>query len=185
MRRDFFAELESKVANQMFWDDISGRALKSELVREAREDERRVCVEANVFTKVPISECWSETGAPPVSTKWVDINKGDDNDPDYRSRWVGREFKGNDRNRDDLFAATPPLEAKRSLIALASCQTGVPRNKIKKLGFIDIRQAYFHAKAKRLMYVVIPEEFCEPGEFGKVCGRLNYSLYGIRDTANN
>ena len=68
---------------------------------------------------------------------------------------------------------------------MASCQKGLPKDKIKKLGFIDIRKAYFHAKAKRLMYVVLPEEFCEPGEFGQVCGRLNYSLYGTRDAANN
>ena len=35
------------------------------------------------------------------------------------------------------------------------------------------------------MYVQLPEEFCEPGEFGNVCGKLNYSLYGTRDTASN
>ena len=35
-------------------------------------------------------------------------------------------FKGRDTDRDDLFAATPPLEAKRSLIAMAACQRGVP-----------------------------------------------------------
>ena len=98
---------------------------------------------------------------------------------------MGREFRGNDNDRDDLFAATPPLEAKKSLIALASCQKGVPKHQCKKLGFIDIRKAYFHAKAKRLIYVALPEEFCEPGEFGKVCGRLNYSLYGTRDAASN
>ncbi len=98
---------------------------------------------------------------------------------------MGREFKGNDGNRDDLFAATPPLEAKKSLIALASCQRGVPDHLNKKSGFIDIRKAYFHAKVKRLVYVSLPEEFCEPGEFGQVCGRLNYSLYGTRDAASN
>ena len=135
--------------------------------------------------KSPLMNVFSRTGGPPVSTKWLDINKGDDNDTDYRSRWVGREFKGKNKDRDDLCAATPPLEAKRSLIALASCQKGVPHNKYKKLGFIDIRKAYFHAEAERLVYVSLPEEFCDPGEFGRVCGRLNYSLYGTRDAANN
>ena len=129
-------------------DDVSGKVLKDGLVCAARADEKAGVLKHNVFTKVPISECYSETGGPPISTKWVDINNGDDSDPDYRSRWVGREFKGNDKNRDDLFAATPPLEAKRSLIAIASCQKGVPRVKRQKLGFIDIRKAYFHAKAK-------------------------------------
>ena len=64
---------------------------------------------------------------------------------------MGREFKGHDKARDDLFAATPPLEAKRSLIALASCQRDVDSSNIKKLGFIDIRKAYFHVKVKRLI----------------------------------
>ena len=31
----------------------------------------------------------------------------------------------------------------------------------------------------------LPEEFCEPGEFGNVCGRLKCSLYCTRDAASN
>ena len=127
-----------------------------------------------MFDKVPIKECWDKTNAKPVSTRWVDINKGDDSDPDYRSRWVGREFKGKDNDRDDLFAATPPLEAKKALIASAACQKGVDPRKLKKLGFIDIRKAYFHARVKRLIYVELPPEFLEPHEVGNVCGRLNF-----------
>ena len=153
---------------------MSGKVLDSKLVKAARKDEKDGVYSCKIFDKVPIKECYDNTGAAPVSTRWIDINKGDDDDPDYRSRWVGREFKGNDKNRDDLFAATPPLEAKKSLMALASCQRGVPLHKMKKLGFIDIRKAYFHAKVKRLVYVQLPEEFCEPGEYGNVCGRLNF-----------
>ena len=126
-----------------------------------------------------------KTGANPVSTKWVDINKGDEQNPEIRCRWVGREFKGNDNNRDDLFAATPPLEAKKALVHLAANQIGIHKNAIRKLGFIDIKKAYFHAKAKRLVYVDLPDEALKPGEKGKVCGRLNCSLYGTRDAANN
>ena len=114
----FFAELETRVAQELFWDDVSGRALKAELVRAAREDERRGCEDANVFTKVPIKECFDVTGEAPISTRWVDINKGDDDNPNYRSRWVGRDFKGGDKDRDDLFAATPLLEVKKLLIIL-------------------------------------------------------------------
>ena len=109
-----------------------------------------------------------------ISTKWIDTNKGDPSNPDYRSRWVGREFKGHDKDREDLFAATPPLEAKKSLIGLAASQMGVDNKYCTKLGFIDIRTAYFHAPCKRVMYVQLPEEFCEPGEFGTVFGKLNF-----------
>ena len=37
----------------------------------------------------------------------------------------------------------------------------------------------------RDIYVELPDEFLEPGEKGKVCGKLNYSLYGTRDAAKN
>ena len=47
--------------------------------------------------------------------RWVDTNKGDTINWDVRSRLVARDFKGGDKDRDDLFAATPPLEAKKML----------------------------------------------------------------------
>ena len=73
------------MANQLFWDDISGRALRPDLVKEAREDERRGCLEANAFTNVPIQMCYDATGEAPISTRWVDINKGDNDNPNYES----------------------------------------------------------------------------------------------------
>ena len=36
-----------------------------------------------------------------------------------RSRLVARDFKGGDKDRDDLFAETPPLEGKRLLMSRA------------------------------------------------------------------
>jgi hypothetical protein len=168
-----------------FVDDVSGMILDTQRVKAARKEEIEGVNKHNVYTKVPIQECWDKTGQAPVSTKWVDINKGDIENPDIRCRWVGREFKGNDTGREDLFAATPPLEAKKALLHMAANQIGIPKKRFRKLGFIDIKKAYFHAKAKRLVYVDLPDEALEPGEKGKVCGRLNYSLYGTRDAANN
>ena len=37
-----------------------------------------------------------------------------------RSRPVAKDFKGGDKDRDDMFAATPPLESKRLLISRAA-----------------------------------------------------------------
>ena len=68
--------------------------------------------------------------------------------PNYRSRWVGRDFKGNDKDRDDLFAGTPPLEAKKLLISCAASQLGKPLNKQKRLSFIDIK--------KKLTFYFVP-----------------------------
>ena len=72
-------------------------------------------------------------GKMPVGTRWVDINKGDDQNPNYRSRFVGREFKGTDQNRDVLFAAAPPLESIKALISMAASQRGVHKSKLEKL----------------------------------------------------
>ena len=54
-----------------------------------------------------------------MTVRWVDTNKGTF---DYliRSRLVARDFKGDDKDRDDLFAETPPLEAIRLLLSRAA-----------------------------------------------------------------
>eukprot|EP00973_Karenia_brevis_P044362 6145665-Karenia_brevis.AAC.1 len=52
--------------------------------------------------------------------RWVDTNKAwKKGDMDVRSRMVARHFKGGDKDRDDLFAETPPMEAKRMLMSRA------------------------------------------------------------------
>ena len=92
--------------------------------------------------------------------KWVDINKGDEVNKEYRSRLVAKEIK-RDR-RDDLFAATPPLEAKKMLFSAAvterighhPCQ----REEGMTIDFIDISRANFQADAIRNVYVQLPDE---------------------------
>ena len=49
---------------------------------------------------------------------------------------------------------------------------------------IDVRRAYFYAKATRPVYIEIPIEDYEPGDEGRVA-KLNLSLYGTRDAAQN
>ena len=57
-----------------------------------------------------------DKGSSPFDAKRVcDHIKGDDFEPEYRSRWVAQEVK-TDR-REDLFAATPPLEAIKLLLS--------------------------------------------------------------------
>ena len=50
----------------------------------------------------------------------MDVNKGDDQNLEYRSRLVAKEIKKD--KREDLFAATPPLEAKKILLSMAATQ---------------------------------------------------------------
>ena len=55
------------------------------------------------------------------------------------------------------------------------------KEKGQKIDFIDVRRAYFHAPARRLVYVKLPPEDGEPG----MCGRLVKALYGTRDAAQS
>ena len=87
--------------------------------------------------------------------------------------------------RDDLFAATPPLEAMKLLLSLAVTEgVGYQKGHKKsgmKLDFIDIRRAYYHAPARREVYVKLPPGDEEEG----MCGLLIKSLPGTRDAAQN
>ena len=49
---------------------------------------------------------------------------------------------------------------------------------------VDVKRAYFYARSRRPVYVEIPIEDFEPGDEHMV-GRLNLSLYGTRDAAQN
>ena len=65
-----------------YWDDMSGKALKEELVKVARSEEMRYFKEYGVYKKVPETECWYHTGKGPIGVRWVDINKGDELNPE-------------------------------------------------------------------------------------------------------
>ena len=76
-----------------YFDSVNGGYLKPELVREARAEELRWVKEKKIWEWRPTEECWNEAGAKPVPLKWVDTNKGDDEEPNYRSTIVAREIK--------------------------------------------------------------------------------------------
>ena len=84
-----------------------------------------------------------------------------------------------------MFAATPPLEAKKMLFSMA--MSGFAHGRAKNYGtnqkllFIYVRRAYFYAPARRPVYVTLPDEDASPG----YCARLNVSMYGTRDAASN
>ena len=88
-------------------------------------------------------------------------------------------------NREDLFAATPPLEAKKLLLSMLVTEGigyhGNNRRGCNKLEFIDVKRAYFHARARGLVYVKLPEEDNQEG----LCGRLNKAMHGTRDAVQN
>ena len=69
-------------------DDVSGAWLRPEIVAQARKEGIKYFREMGVYEKVNIDACCSQTGKAPIAVRWVDINKGDDLHPNYRSRLV-------------------------------------------------------------------------------------------------
>ena len=145
--------------------------LDPERVAEARREEVAFMKKRGLWQVVPRPE-----GVTPVSVRWVDVLKAEGI---TRSRLVARDFRGGDRHRDDLFAATPPLEAIRVLISRAATET--PSRVRRKMMFIDAKKAHLNPLCKEDVYIELPEE---AGEGEGVCGKLVYWLYGFRKAAS-
>eukprot|EP00973_Karenia_brevis_P028064 3864384-Karenia_brevis.AAC.1 len=98
---------------------------------------------------------------------------------DVRCRMVAKDFEGGDKHRDDLFAETPPLEAKRFLISRAVTRRRDGRS--RKLMFIVVKKAHLNPRCEEDVYSELPEEcHCPPGHGGK----LNFWTYGVRGAAS-
>ena len=94
-----------------YWDEITNRRSDNDEVCEARLEELRQVHMHKVYEKVPVQRCWDETGNNPITARLLDINKGDEENKEYRSRLVAQEIKRD--KREDLFAATPPLRLRK------------------------------------------------------------------------
>ena len=159
-------------------DDVTGVELDPKLMKEAREVEMTFFKKMVVYTRVPRS-MQRMRGGKIIGVRWVDVNKGDQEKPDYRSRLVGQEF--NTAKDDELYASTPPLEALRYVVSSAA--TWTEDNSQRHIMVNDVRRAYFYAKTNRELYIELPKEDTEAG-WDEV-GKLNLSLYGTRDAAKN
>ena len=92
---------------EVAWDDVSGVDLDPQKVTQARKDEVEFYRKMGVYVKVPVSECYEVTGKQPASVRWIDHNKGDKERPNYRSRFVGQDYR--DGKGEEMCSATPPL----------------------------------------------------------------------------
>ena len=149
-----------------FWDDVNGGSLNKEKVLRAREEELGWVKEREVHVKRPLQECWGVTHRAPISLRWADTNKGDDEFENYRSRIVVRELKraglGAALTAAEVSSAMPPTEALRVLASLAMSQQS-KRGKPLKIAVFDIRRAQLYGEAQRNIYVDLPEGDREDG----------------------
>ena len=172
-------------------DDLTGQTLRDDLVLEARVKELKFFADKQVWLKVPRQRAYERTGKPPISVRWVDTNKGDEAEPNYRSRLVARQLKACDSSGASYFAPAPPLEALRTVISLAMTRCGShqpiydPESpQRQQISCLDVRRAYFNAKIDREAapsFVDLPPE--DPDR-GKMCGELLRHMYGTRPAAD-
>ena len=119
-----------------------------------------------------------ERGRKIVKSRWIDINKGDDVNPNYRSRMVGKEF--NNGETEGLFAATPPLESLKLILSWAATGDISPRGDVtkgrrrKSIMIAGVSRALFEAPAKKDVCVELPEEALIAGENHRIRWASNW-----------
>lgn len=186
-----------------FYDHVKGGELDPDKVAEARKIEIAYVKKMGLYHKVPRYQCRQKTGKSPIKVRWVDTNKGSEDNPQYRSRLVAMEFNRG-KGQPEWFSATPPLESLKTLLSQVATAQYDPHswgtwaaNQDKKsrsmtvkeddcvaILYTDVSRAYFHAEAQREVYVDLVPEDCLPGQ-EDYCGLLRKSMYGTRDAASN
>jgi len=170
-------------------DSVTGQPLEGALVEQARAIELKYFDDQRVWQKRPYAEAMAKQGKKPISVKWIDTNKGDEDNPNYRSRLVAREIRK--RGENPIFAPTPPLESLRTILSLAATDMhGQPKHVREpsselrtQVSFIDISRAYFCASTdpSEPTYVELPLEDPDHGAFA---GLLLKHMYGTRKAAD-
>ena len=61
-----------------------------------------------MWVKRAMDEARRKTGKTHITVRWVDVYKGDDAEPNIRSRLVARQIR--QPGEEAIFALTPPLE---------------------------------------------------------------------------
>ncbi len=152
-----FAGVLKPNRHERYVDDITGQPLPPDLCKKARATEalRRTC-------------------KPPITFRWVEVNKGDDVNPKIRSRLVAREIRM--KGEELIFAPTPPLESLRMVLSHATTQFPNEKTKVwdgespdrQMIYFMDISRAYFNAKVDESdpVYVDLPPELAQSGMCG-------------------
>ena len=111
-----------------FIDDVTGQTLFKRMEVEAEMQFFR-----NMKSTTRCPSGWPHAMVARLLRRGGGINKGDQRNPNYTARLVGREIKAD--SRFDLFGATPPLESLRMICLLDVCkQSGQTRSVQNNVG---------------------------------------------------
>ncbi len=144
-----------------------------------------------VWFKVPREQARRITGRPPITVRWVDVNKGDEMHPNYRSRLVARQIKAQDTSGQSYFAPAPPLEALRTVLSLATTTIGEHRPDWSptsptrtQISLVDVSRAYFNARIDSEATPTFVDLPREDKDHVEKCGQLLRHMYGTRSAAD-
>ena len=87
-------------------DEVTRVTFLRDFVAKARMEEMKWYEKFQVFEEVTDETCVLRTGHKPISCRWRDINKGDSERVEVRSRLVAREIR--QKRTGSYFAGTPP-----------------------------------------------------------------------------
>ena len=170
------SEGDEIAANHVYVDDRTGEHLDEALVKKARMDEMGYYKKLGVYVTESRKQAFKSGARKIIKVRWVDGNKGTPENPEIRSRLVAKDIATS--IRDDLYAATPNIEAFRLLVSLlASRGRGGPGT--WRALVVDISRAFMYADVKQPTWVELPEE--DP-QFGRnMVARLLKAMYGTRE----
>ena len=153
-----------------FVDDSTGRTLEKALVQRAREEEMETFKQMGVYEYVARGKEWN---GKKVGVRWVDVAKNGG----VRSRLVAQEFAGRGGDRDDIFAATPPLAATKLILSDVASQ-GRHGPGRKKIMIIDVKRAFLYGDITEDVFIELPDE--DPMKQKGFIGKLRKAMYGTR-----
>ena len=159
-------------------DDADGSVWDPVLVEEGEKKEMETFKRRKVYEYVLRGTMERNSNEKMIGVRWVRVNKGTVEDPQIRCRLVAQEFARGE-TRDDLFAATPPLFAMKSIIS--DVATNVNSADPKCLMRIDVTAAFFlYGETERELYIELPRR--DPRAGSKRCvAKLKKAMCGTRD----
>ena len=160
----------------MYRDEYTNEILPEDLVRAA------ICEELTYFNDRvwQITDLKTAEGYPDakvVRCRWVLCNKGDATSPDVRARLVACEVNYGGTKEESFYASTPPLEAKK-LLFKKYADKPIVNGAHMRLGFVDVKKAYFNGVPKRNVFMRLPREMGLPAH---MVGLQVRCVYGTRD----
>ena len=145
------------------------------LVHRAKMDEKDIVDKMGVYDIVPRSDAAAK-GCRVIRTRWGMANKGSDDKPQLRARWVAQEFRCPEGDKHEYCSETPDLALVKAVIAHAARWAGRGDTVVT---VFNGRQAYFLSEEKRDTFVDLPDYV--PAEFrASHVRKLRRALYGTR-----